>query len=567
MPVDTSFYRYQPPQLNALADFWKPLTGQEIVGTMQAKQQIDALQLRNRLLFMEEAQNAEERKAEIARREFLIGQGIPGTQATTGSQMAPPPPPQNALAGPPASVGPPAAPGPPPGWHPPMALPEGQPAAASPTAPEAPAPYSPEAWGRRVGQEELLKKHRDEALATFNPVFKAVVESGDQEAMDALLRAAKKNPALAPMVNWVGDPDGPEDQKMKITGKGESETTSNFTKEQLDSIASKAASPIIKKAIEDAVPGQYKVKSKGGKIVGFEPAAAKGAAYPIGHVQAFQVGRNMVYKEYMGDGKWKERPDLGGGPKDLPPQVADDFAKWTTEEKKWHFDNFKSTGVKPDFGWGRDAARSRAQFQKEYAAWNLGKGVTGAEAGSVSAEYKALSMSLRNQEKIRGMMGGFVRNMDKQVVRLDDIFNKIVSRVGVRALDYPLREIKTRAIGSGNEAVIEAYLLEISNEIGKLSTGSAASIQELSIEAQKKWAKIHDPNLSPREIKKVLTETRQMGQMRLESSDEEIKATQEKMKNIDKEVPTGPKEEPSGGKVEPRKPGESIADYLKRTKK
>jgi hypothetical protein len=288
-------------------------------------------------------------------------------------------------------------------------------------------------------------------------------------------------------------------------------------------------------------------------------------AYPIGHVQAFQEGRNMVYKEFKGDGKWEVRKDLGGGPKDLPPQVADDFKVWDKETKLWHFENFKNTGVKPDFGWGKDAGRSRAQFQREYAEWNIGKGVTGAEAGATGAEYKAKSMSVRNQEKIRGMMGGFVRNMDKQIVRVDDLFGKIVSRVGVRAMDYPLREIKTRAIGSGNEAIIEAYLLEISNEIGKLSTGSAASIQELSKEAQVKWAKIHDPNLSPREIKKILAETRHMGQLRLDSSDEEIKKTLNDMKNIDK-APAG-KEASGAAKVEPRKPGESVADYLRRTKK
>ena len=116
------------------------------------------------------------------------------------------------------------------------------------------------------------------------------------------------------------------------------------------------------------------------------------SAYPIGHVQAFQVGRNMVYKEYMGEQKWKERPDLGGGPKDLPPQVADDFKGWDKETKLWHFERLKSTGEKPDFGWGKDAGRSRAQFQREYGELNIGKGVSGAEAGAVSSEFKAKQM-------------------------------------------------------------------------------------------------------------------------------------------------------------------------------
>ena len=147
-------------------------------------------------------------------------------------------------------------------------------------------------------------------------------------------------------------------------------------------------------------------------------------------------------------------------------------------------------------------------------------------------KYKSIQSSLTQQQKQRGMMGSFVNNLNKQISRVDTVMNDVISRVGVRALDLPLREFRTRFVGSPHERVLEAYLIEISNEIGKLSTGSAASIRELSTDAQERWAKIHDPNLSIKGMKTILDETQLMGNMRLESTDEEIEETLNLLNNI-----------------------------------
>ena len=147
------------------------------------------------------------------------------------------------------------------------------------------------------------------------------------------------------------------------------------------------------------------------------------------------------------------------------------------------------------------------------------------------AVVKSLSSSLANQEKQRGMMGGFVRNINKQLTRVDEIYSE-VSRWGARFLDLPKRELITRMVGSGKEKTLEAYMTEISNEIAKLSTGSQASIRELSTEAQERWAKIHDVNLSFNEMKTILEETRQMAEMRISSSNEELEFTKSRLKNL-----------------------------------
>ena len=149
----------------------------------------------------------------------------------------------------------------------------------------------------------------------------------------------------------------------------------------------------------------------------------------------------------------------------------------------------------------------------------------------------SIQSSLMQQEKQRGMMGSFVRNLDKQLERTDHVMKDVISRVGTRAVDLPLRQLRTKFVGSGHEMVLEAYLIEISNEIGKLSTGSVASVRELSTEAQERWAKIHDPNLSLKELQLILEETQTMGQMRLESTEEQIKETMDSLNNVRKPSP------------------------------
>jgi len=149
-------------------------------------------------------------------------------------------------------------------------------------------------------------------------------------------------------------------------------------------------------------------------------------------------------------------------------------------------------------------------------------------------KLSSIKTSLSQQQKQRGMMGSFVKNLNKQIDRIDEVMKDVISRVGIRAVDLPKRELIRRFKGSGYENVLEAYMLEISNEIGKLSTGSAASIRELSTDAQERWAKIHDPNLSLKELKKILDETRLMANMRIDSTDEEIEETLDMLDNVRK---------------------------------
>jgi len=157
--------------------------------------------------------------------------------------------------------------------------------------------------------------------------------------------------------------------------------------------------------------------------------------------------------------------------------------------------------------------------------WN----VNGADRVVQNASFKAGQSSLAFQEKQRGAAESFANNLNVQIDKVNSMMNDVIKRVGTRAVDMPLVALKKVFIGSGQERVLESYLMEISREIGKLSTGSQASIAELSVDAQKKWDKIHDPNLSMKELKKILEATRDQATIRVKSIDDEINVTKKRL--------------------------------------
>ena len=155
--------------------------------------------------------------------------------------------------------------------------------------------------------------------------------------------------------------------------------------------------------------------------------------------------------------------------------------------------------------------------------------VDGADRAVQGASFKSNQSALTFQEKQRGSAQSFVYNLDGQISKVDSIMKDVIDRVGVRAIDMPLVQLKKQFVGSGHERVLESYLMEISREIGKLSTGSQASVAELSVEAQKKWDKIHDPNLSLGELSKILTATKDQAHIRVKSMDDAILDTKKRL--------------------------------------
>lgn len=241
------------------------------------------------------------------------------------------------------------------------------------------------------------------------------------------------------------------------------------------------------------------------------------------------------------------------------------FKTWTPEQKEQSYWTKIITKQEPRFGWGDRA--SMGLFGKEFNQFQLDKGLTPAMVARMQTDYKSLDKSTSNQRKIYDMMNGFVLNINKQIGEVERRYQDL-PRTDTKLFNMPIVAVRKYITGSGEEASIKSYLIEISNEIGKLSTGSAASIRELSVDAQKQWKDIHDEKLSYAELMKVMNTTRDQANLRIISSKEAMDITRNAIEEI-----AGPTSQAPGStqtpttQIEPRKPGESITNYLKRTQK
>lgn len=191
------------------------------------------------------------------------------------------------------------------------------------------------------------------------------------------------------------------------------------------------------------------------------------------------------------------------------------FKGWAQDEKDNQFWTTIITGKDPKFSWGdRD---SYTRFGRERNRFEIDHGITPAMKSRIQTDYRSLDRSTANQRKIYDMMVGFAGNLDKQIDRVKEIYSKL-PRTQLRLLNIPIVELRRRAGGSGEEASAASYLIEISNEIGKLSTGSAASIRELSESAQARWNKVHDGSMSVQDMIKILDTTKEQAKMRIDTT-------------------------------------------------
>ncbi len=222
---------------------------------------------------------------------------------------------------------------------------------------------------------------------------------------------------------------------------------------------------------------------------------------------------------------------------------AQGFKTWTPSVKEQSFLEDIITGKKPQFAY-RDT-ESKSLYENESRQYQLDMGLNPGTVARMKTDYKSLDKSTSNQRKIYDMMSSFVGNINFQVGEVERRFKEL-PRTDTRLFNMPIVEVRKRITGSGEEASIKSYLIEISNEIGKLSTGSAASIRELSVDAQKQWKDIHDEKLSYNDIMKVMQTTRDQANGRLRMTKIAMDATRSAIETIvgpggssQEQIPTG----------------------------
>ena len=315
-----------------------------------------------------------------------------------------------------------------------------------------------------------------------------------QEMMQRYMQIANLNPQLAGLAAEFNKPQEPSyEEKQRIN-------TKYNTQQYNETIGAN---------LETEVPvfddmGKYKVEQIGDKKFTL--------------IQKYRGGRAVG----------KPLPDKDVTKTALP---QGGFAEMTPDIKKVWYEEFRLGSKVPPFAY-RDA-KSRDEFIKGYGEHLMGMGIDPTKAVIDKASYATLKSSLAYQQKVKNMMGSFVNNIDFQVERLNKAKDAI-DRTDVRLLNLPLREFKMKIKGSADESILSMYLTDISNDAAKLSTGSSGSIAELSVQAQEKWANIHDPNLSVSELINLIKETQIAAHGRISSADDEITNTKEEMNNLGK---------------------------------
>ena len=224
---------------------------------------------------------------------------------------------------------------------------------------------------------------------------------------------------------------------------------------------------------------------------------------------------------------------------DMTKDEIDTWGAWTN-----------LTGKVPSVGRGKQATKVRIAILKSAARQALGadadgipdeEGKTPVEAAldvvGTQADTKAIQGSLNFLDKQLSSMGSFVTNLNSQVDRVKEL-SEDLKTFDTRLLNVPLRAVRGKISGSPLQAKYDMFLSEIESEIGKLATGSTASIAELSATAQEKWSKIHDKNLSVKDMLELLDETRNAANLRLNSVSEQLSKTRERMRTGTRDLPT-----------------------------
>jgi hypothetical protein len=229
--------------------------------------------------------------------------------------------------------------------------------------------------------------------------------------------------------------------------------------------------------------------------------------------------------------------------KDSGKDTSSNWRTWDDEAKNLAVEDYIMTRKRP-FAYGD--RENNAAFQK-YAFTSLAKaGIKESDLLSMTAEQKADAASLVGQQKGYDMASSYVKNMNSQLKEIKALLDKNVSRLGVRGADAVKRWGLTTLIGSSEEQKVSMILLDLSNEAGKLSSGSQQSVRQLSDSAADHWNKIHDPNLSIEDLKKVIDETGALANMRLDSLKSQKEETQARIKGRPS-VFKGSKPAPSAG--------------------
>lgn len=355
-----------------------------------------------------------------------------------------------------------------------------------------------------------------QAVEDFSKIAKNVDRSNPNEVKQALAWAATRNPHLKDVV-WKALQGTPEEQSDFIDmfqAEGAGPETERMT---LYGPGGETKRISLNKGEDYTPPAGWTLsapKGEGSKFVRGKPFVNEENERVVPIYD--KTTQELVRTETLGKAKQKE---------ELPPIV------WTDEQLDFMADKLIATGEKPMKTRGPEANYLNQVVEQLAAKKQMSKGVGGAETTFLQKDRKAIQTSITAQEKQRGSMVSFVANLSAQVDHVKDIAEEI-NTFDTRFLNKPLIWVKKKLKGDPQLSKYEVYLGEIQSEIGKLSSGSTASVSELSQGAREKWESILDENLSINDMIQVLEEVKEAGNIRMESVDAGLRASRAGLRQV-----------------------------------
>jgi hypothetical protein len=220
-------------------------------------------------------------------------------------------------------------------------------------------------------------------------------------------------------------------------------------------------------------------------------------AYKVGHIQQVQRGRNLAYIEYAGNGKWIDRKDLGGGPKDSPQgEIGLSPAALTALAGR-----FDVSGEIPGLGLGKKATEARAKILNTWADDLSNKGESAQDQITRQASYRAAKQELSALQSQRGKVMAFATTAEKNLNLAVSLSEK-VDRTGSPVVNRWLLAGKRSLAGDPDVAAFDAALRTGINEYAKV-TSSATGGGVTSDQARKEVESMLNAAQTPAQIKSV----------------------------------------------------------------
>lgn len=203
-------------------------------------------------------------------------------------------------------------------------------------------------------------------------------------------------------------------------------------------------------------------------------------------------------------------------------ELLSEFTSDQLDELAW---TYSQTGETPFKGRSESVRKANVRLKRMAMEQQKARGVTEVQAEYDRLDRKGMTKSIDKQVGKLGSMRSFIRNIDKQSVKIAEV-GKRMKRLDTKILNVPINKMM-EAIGDADRAVFKLMIGELEEEIGKLASGATESVAALTDAGREKWRNIFDPNLSYEAMMQLVKESKEVGHMRVDSMKEALKESRQ----------------------------------------